>query len=97
TTTYWPTGLVKRVSGARQYPVEYSYDPQGRVKTLTTWQDFSGETGEAVTTWNYSATRGWLDNKRYDDDTGPDYTYTAAGRLLTREWARSGAITTTYT
>jgi RHS repeat-associated protein len=96
TTTYWPTGAVKRTSGTRTYPVEYTYDSQGRVKTLTTWQNFAGDTGKAVTTWNYHAQRGWLENKRYPDNAGPSYTYKPSGRLLTRTWARTPAITTTY-
>jgi RHS repeat-associated protein len=96
TTTYWYTGAVKRTSGARTYPVEYTYDPQGRVKTLTTWRDFAGDTGKAVTTWTYDAARGWLLNKRYADSTGPTYTYKPSGRVLTRVWARTPAITTTY-
>lgn len=95
-TTYWPTGAVKRVSGARTYPVEYVYDPQGRVKTLTTWQNYAGDAGKAVTTWNYDAARGWLNNKRHADNTGPTYTYKPSGRLLTRTWARTPVITTTY-
>jgi RHS repeat-associated protein len=95
-TTYWPTGSVKRTWGTRTYPVEYTYDPQGRVKTLTTWQDFAGDTGRAVTTWNYDPARGFLLNKRYTDGTGPSYTYKPSGRLLTRAWARSPALTTTY-
>jgi hypothetical protein len=33
--------------------------------------------GVAITTWNYHAQRGWLDNKRYADGIGPDYTYYA--------------------
>lgn len=94
TTEHYPTGLVKRTSGVRTYPVEYTYDPQGRMKTLTTWQDHAGNSGIATTTWNYHAQRGWLENKRYQDNTGPRYTYTAAGRLHTRTWARG--IVTTY-
>ncbi len=100
-TSYWPTGKVKRTWGSRTYPSEYSYDPQGRVKTLTTWKDFAGTAGAAVTTWNYHAQRGWLSSKRYADNTGPDYTYDAAGRLKTRTWARtlpgtSTRLVTTY-
>ena len=77
------------------------YDPQGRVKTLTTWQNLAGNSGTAVTNWNYNAQRGWLDNKRYADSpasggqAGPSYTYKPSGRLLTRTWARG--VTTTYT
>ncbi len=92
-TSYWPTGAVKRIWGSRTYPVEYTYDTQGRVKTLTTWKDFVGDTGTAVTTLNYTAARGFLQNKRYADNTGPTYAYKPSGRLLTRTWAR-GTVTT---
>jgi RHS repeat-associated protein len=95
-TIYYPTGAVKRTWGARTYPVEYTYDTQGRLKTLATWQNFAGDSGRAVTTWNYDPVRGWLLNKRYADNTGPSYIYTPAGRLKTRTWARSPAVTTTY-
>lgn len=99
--TYYPTGQAKRTWGARVYPMEYAYDPQGRIKTLTTWQDFAGTSGAAVTTWNYDSQRGWLLNKAYPDSSsglpapgsGPAYTYTDAGRLETRAWAR-GVVTT---
>jgi YD repeat-containing protein len=56
--------------------------------------------GLATTTWIYSPTRGFLVEKKYhgetdDSATDPDYTYTAAGRLLTRTWERG--VTATYT
>lgn len=71
---------------------------------MKTWQNFAGGTGTAITTWNYDAYRGWLNSKDYADPTtgaagtvGPDYTYTAAGRMATRLWARgSPRVTTTY-
>ncbi len=88
-TTYWPTNRIKRSSGSRTYPSDYTYDAQGRMKTLTTWKDFAGTTGAAVTTWNYDSERGWLSGKRYADNKGPDYTYDDAGRLATRTWARA--------
>ena len=87
-TTYWPHGQVKRTWGSRTYPVEYTYDVQLRVKTLTTWQDFASSAGASVTTWNYNPARGWLDNKRYSDNSGPSYLYKPSGRLLRRTWAR---------
>ena len=95
-TTYYLHGAVNRTWGSRTYPVEYTYDIQNRVKTLTTWQDFAGDTGKAVTTWNYTNERGFLQNKRYQDGTGPSYTYKPSGRLQTRTWARTPAITCTY-
>ena len=50
-------------------------------------------------TWIYSANRGLLTKKEYNDNKGPAYTYTPGGRLLTRTWARLdgvSALTTTY-
>jgi len=64
------------------------------MKTMKTWQDFNAGTGAATTTWNYHANRGWLSGKRYQDNKGPDYTYTAGGRLKTRTWERG--VSTTY-
>ena len=43
-------------------------------------------TGAAVTTWNYDPYQGFLTNKAYADGNGPVYTYTPAGRLLSRTW-----------
>ena len=93
------TGDTALTYGSRQYPVGYGYDAQGRMTTMTNWSAFPSA-GARVTTLNYDAYRGWLDSKRYPDSTGPDYTYTAGGRLSTREWARTGTggqrILTTY-
>ena len=93
-TTYYLHGQVKRTWGTRTYPTEYTYDPQLRVKTLTTWKDFASNAGAAVTTWNYDPQRGWLDNKAYADNTGPAYDYKLSGRLLTRTWARTSSLPT---
>ncbi len=92
--TYHATGERQRTSGSRTYPVEYAYDHAGRMKTLKTWRNFASDAGAALTTWNYSAQRGFLVAKQYADAQGPTYTYTAAGRLATRTWARG--ITTYY-
>jgi RHS repeat-associated protein len=83
---YFPTGELKKQYGAQTYPIEYTYDAQGRIKTL--------HAGTGTTTWNYDSQRGWLSTKLYDDSNGPSYTYTLAGRLQTRLWARG--VTTTY-
>jgi YD repeat-containing protein len=71
------------------------YSAQGRTKTLTTWTNFPSS-GSAVTTWNYDANRGWLNSKKYADNNGPSYTYTAAGKLKTRTWARGVVTTNSY-
>ncbi len=101
TNEYFPGGELKKSSGARTYPVEYSYDAQGRMKTTKTWQDAANNSGTAVTTWNYDNARGWLSSKDYADPVtgaagtnGPDYAYTPAGRLSQRIWARG--VTTSY-
>jgi len=82
---------VKKSYGSQQYPVEYTYDAQGRMKTMVT----TGAAGNATTTWNYDSQRGWLVSKLDHANKGPSYTYTAAGRLETRIWARG--IETEYT
>ncbi len=92
TTEYYPSGQIKKTFGARTYPVEYTYDDSGRIKTLKTWRDHANDAGAAVTTWNYDAKHGRLESKRYADGQGPSYTYTLAGRLSTRTWAR-GVVT----
>src|SRR5205085_1377806 len=86
--TYWPTGDLRTVSGARTYSVDYTYTSQGQSKTLTT----HGAAGDAVTTWVY--TLGRLTQKKYADGNGPSYSYTFGGRIKTRQWVRG--ITTTY-
>jgi len=93
-TTYTPDGNVQQTSGSRVYPVAYTYDGQGRTKTMTTWTSFSASSGAAVTTWNYDPNRGWLTSKLDNNSKGPTYTYTAGGRLLSRTWARP--ITNAY-
>lgn len=95
TNEYYLTGEQKCSYGVRTYPVAYSYDYAGRMKTMTNWSNFSGNAGPRVTTWKYDAYRGFLTNKIYDGGVaGPSYTYTDAGRLATRTWARG--IVTTY-
>ncbi len=94
-TGFYLTGELKRNYGSRTYPVEYTYDYAGRMKTMKTWKTFARSYGAALTTWNYDSQRGWLSGKRYADNTGPDYTYTPGGRLKTRAWARG--VLTTYT
>jgi RHS repeat-associated protein len=94
TNEYYLTGLYRKTSGARVYPVEYTFDYAGRLATMTTWQDYASSSGAAVTAWAYEGTRGFLTNKVYQGTNGPGYTYTGAGRLATRNWARG--LTTVY-
>ena len=93
TTEYDSYSRVKTVTGAGTYPVSYTYDYAGRKKTMTTTGG-AGGTITAITAWNYDPATGLLTSKRYDSDlagatgTGPDYDYTAGGRLWHRQWAR---------
>jgi len=94
-TEYLPTGELQETYGSRTYPVAYTYDYAGRMKTMKTWQNFSGNSGTATTVWAYDGYRGFLTNKTYDGGSpGPRYTYMPSGRLATRIWARG--ITTAY-
>ncbi len=97
TNFYLPTGEVSLTCGSRTYPVGYSYDYAGRVKSMTNWSDFSSRSGARVTTWDYDPYRGFLIGKVYADTNGPSYQYTAAGRLRIRTWARGTNTTYGYT
>jgi YD repeat-containing protein len=92
TNEFYVTGLLKRTSGSRTYPVEYSYDSQGRMKTMKTWQNFATGSGAATTTWNYDDERGFLELKTYQGGVTVNYTNSLAGRLTDRRWAR-GVVT----
>lgn len=90
TNDYFPTGELKKTSGSQTYTVDYTYDSQGRMKTMTS----SGQAGPSVTTMNYDAQSGLLTSKKDADNKGTAYTYTAGGRLQTRTWQRG--VSTTY-
>ena len=91
------TGTRKKTYGSRQYPVEFTYDGQGRKLTMKTWTNFVANSGAAVTTWTLDSQRGWVSTKRDATNLGCDYTYKPSGRLLTRTWARGNPrISTTY-
>ena len=82
--------------------LSFGYDEFGRqdevtdsrLQTMTTWQDYLGEQGAAVTTWTYDLERGWLDKKYDAENEHVDYDYTPAGRLKMRTWSRG--ISTNY-
>ena len=90
TNEYYQTGTLNKTYGSRTYPVEYTYDPQGRVKTMITWQNYGSGTGAATTTWNYDPCRGFLTSKLDNNGKGPINTYTTAGRLSRIDRARAG-------
>jgi RHS repeat-associated protein len=91
TNTYFANGLIQMKLGGKDYPAAYTYDYAGRKQTMTTW----GASGAAITTWKYNS-RGQLQSKVYPDGNGPTFTYTPAGRVLTRTWARGVVTTSAY-
>jgi RHS repeat-associated protein len=101
TTThhYFPNGMLQETSGAQTYRSSYTYDYAQRLATLTTYG-----TQTAMTRWEYDTARGLLRSKRFNSPTlgagtGPAYSYTPAGRVKTRTWARqvnSAPLVTTY-
>ena len=77
-----PCGIVERIE-------------RWKKGDISNWTSFASGAGARVTAWTYDPYHGCLAAKTYDGGaTGPSYTYTDAGRLLTRAWARG--ITTTY-
>ena len=106
-TSYTDRGEVAATWGAQTNPVFRIYDSQGRMSELRTYKALAPDTeptagtqGFATTTWQYQAQRGFLTAKRDAENKGANYTYTPAGRLETRTWARSSVASpsvTTYT
>ena len=92
TNTYDAEGKVVAQGGA-QYPVCYSYDDYGRMRTMSTYRSEDLAYAD-ITTWLYDEASGLMTNKVYADGKGPTYTYTPDGLLATRTWARG--IVTTY-
>jgi len=103
-TAYTDRGEVRATWGGQTYPKRYQYDAQGRMTHLHTYTSApAGEptaNGDSITSWVYSANRGFLLEKNYHGENGvadADYTYTAAGRLQTRTWERGVVTTYGYT
>jgi len=109
-TAYNLRDEVQAEWGSQTYLTWKEYDAYGKLVTLRTWQvaptlnadsmPTDAPEGSAVTIWNYDPASGLLTNKRYADNKGSDYSYDAAGRLVTRLWARlfnSARLATHYT
>ena len=84
-TLYFPDGSVKETNGDQTYRTAYTYDYAARMKTMATYR-ISGLAD--TTTWNYESWSGRLSSKLDAMSMGPSYTYSNAGRLKTRTWAR---------
>jgi RHS repeat-associated protein len=96
-TTYYPSGQIKRREGFGQYPVEYIYDDQNRLTSITTWRDATNGTGVTTMGRVYDLQRGWLTQRWNGVSDVTNYDYTPAGRIETRTWARGVVTTYSYT
>ncbi len=87
-------------------PVRYEYDQYGRMDAMHSWRSGEGwgsptwpsaNDGLAdITRWHYHEASGLLESKEDAQNKSTQYTYLEGGRLHTRTWARTPAITTTY-
>ena len=78
-------------------PLLYDYNEYGERVAMRTFQSTPEgdpshveDTG-AKTAWHFHEATGSLLRKEYADGTGPEYTYTEAGQMSSRAWAREGA------
>jgi RHS Repeat len=56
TYTYTASGQVATQRGALTYPVDYAYDRQGRMVSMTTYKGMGTASEQpAVTSWTYNA------------------------------------------
>jgi RHS repeat-associated protein len=101
-TSYTARSEIWRTWGDTAYPVEYAYDDQGRKSTMKTYRGGSGwnastwpaSPGTAdTTTWNYHAPTGLVTSKTDASNKAVAFTYTTAGQIYQRTWAR-GVVTT---
>jgi RHS repeat-associated protein len=110
---YNSRGQIIRVWGETEYPVEYAYNEFGERTAMTTFRSGDDEdlwidttwpdtppTGD-TTTWTYDEATGLLTAKTDAADESVTYTYTAAGRMAERFWARlddqDAPLETSYT
>ncbi len=95
-------GQVTRVWGDSEYPLAFEYDLLGRKVSQTTYRDattdFTGtffpDVPGDVTTWTYDSSSGLVTSKTDAAGHSVAYTYSADGKLVTRQWSRG--ITTQY-
>ena len=94
-TSYYPTGQIAAVWGDQTNATFRVYDERNRMTELRTYRSLAHNAQPVkitpdydATTWAYHPQRGFLVAKRDAADKGADFTYTNAGRLKTRLWAR---------
>lgn len=102
--SYTSRNEIYRQWGDTSNPVEYGYDSQGRQTTMKTYRGGSGWTGSTwpaspgtadTTTWAFHEPTGSLSSKTDASSHVVSYTYTQAGQIARRTWARG--VYTDYT
>jgi RHS repeat-associated protein len=94
TYAYSSLGQVTEEAGTATYKVTYEYDEFGARKKMFTWRD---ATTADRTEWVCQPGTGLLERKKDAKDKATVYTYYPSGKMETRTWARTPAVTTTYT
>jgi RHS repeat-associated protein len=94
-TLYNNLGQVAETKGTGTYHVTYDYNDYGEKDEMRTFQS-STSSGD-LTQWIVYPATGLLYQKIDAASKVTTYTYDSSGNIHTREWARPGAITTTYT
>lgn len=79
-------GKLDSQSGDGAYPIEYTYNSLGLIKTMTT--HYGPGNADAVTEWNYYPGSTKLASKTDASLHSVSYTYDHFGKLETRTWAR---------
>ena len=83
--------ILQKRSGKLGYPVRYTYDPQGRRTSLTTFRTTGAvalvATEGDTTTWAYDPATGNCLSKTYADGSTIAYTYTPDNLLLRTTYA----------
>jgi len=108
-TTYYAynqVGLATNQWGNGAYPVSYGYDSYGERTSVSTYRGggttFTSSSWPSnpptadITYWEFDGPSGLLADKKDAAGNKVTYSYNAAGQTLTRTWARSGNIVTTY-
>ena len=94
TTVFDADGNAVSLRGA-QYPVDYTYDEYGRMRTMVTYRSEDLAHGD-VTTWLCDEATGLVTNKVYADGNGPTYAYTPDGKPTRTTWARGAWFENVY-
>lgn len=96
-------GLVTRIWGETQYPLEFTYDSYGQQIGMKTYRSGDAWGGASwpesapigdLTAWVYDEASGLVKQKLDAALKSVNYTYTPDGKLLSRTWARG--IVTNY-